>query len=159
MNYNFDFCLSIGATVEELVKEHLAARGHNIIDVTQDKEYQTKDIDFLLDNGNEKTTLEVKLDSKISRNGNFFFEEGFDRKSGFRKGWFRYCEADYICFYDSSIATGYILDFAKAREVVKEQGNQMHWFNNTDNCTGYAYLLPVGVARENDLIVYEWRNS
>ena len=72
MSYNFDFCLSVGATAEELVKEHLAARGHKITDVTQDKDYQTKDIDFLLDNGNEKTTLEVKSDSKISRNGNFF---------------------------------------------------------------------------------------
>lgn len=152
----FQYCKSIGQKTEEAVIRYLEHRGHIVQDVTGEKEYQKRDIDCLLEHEGQKASLEIKSDSKLHSSGNFFFEEGFDRKSGFRKGWFNYCEADFICIYDSIADCGYILDFRKAKEVVKEKARKVTWYNNTDGCIGYAYLLPIAVAKKGGLIAHEF---
>lgn len=152
----FNYCLSIGNRTEDIIFNYLKGRGHEVISVTDDKEYQKKDIDCLLEHDGVKATLEIKSDTKMHNSGNLFFEEGFDRVSGFRKGWFNYCEADFICFYDGIADCGYMVDFRKAKEIIKAAGRKVSWFNNTDNCTGYAYLLPIGTSKKEGLIAHEF---
>ena len=74
---NFYNSLAIGKQAEEAVKAHLEKRGITVIDVSNIKEYQKIDVDFLLRKGNQETTLEVKHDRKLHKTGNFFFECGF----------------------------------------------------------------------------------
>lgn len=94
---NFIIQKNKGVSAQEIVKEYLTNRGNTIIDVSEDKEYQPKDIDFLVEKGGNRTTLEIKGDM-FSSTGNFYFEIGADRQTGYKPGWLSYCEAVYICF-------------------------------------------------------------
>lgn len=156
---SFDYLLNIGASAEKEVKKHLETRGHIITDVSHDKSYQSVDIDFVMRSPQGQTaTLEVKHDSKLKKTGNIFIEWAFDRKTGLYKGWGQKCEADYICFYDADIRTGYIFDWYKLKQYTMQNGKQISWYNSSDNCEGYAYLLPLSEAKLNSLLIYEWRN-
>ena len=106
-----------GKVVEEIVKRHLIGRGHTVEDVSEIKEYQKKDIDFLVANGTTKQliSMEVKRDDNIFRTGNFFFEIGFEKENYYSMGWMGKCKADYISFYDTRRNKGYILDFIKTK--------------------------------------------
>ncbi len=44
--------LEVGKRAEKLVAAALAARGHKVIDVSDDREYQRRDIDFILESPN-----------------------------------------------------------------------------------------------------------
>ena len=153
---NFNYCLSIGEKTQEVIKQHLAARGHEIEDVSLNTEYQKKDIDFIVRKGNKFCTLEVKSDTKMHQTGNFFFELSFERKTGERPGWFQYCEAQFVCFYDGIAGRGYILDFNKTKKYLDNHGVCRKWWNNTDSCYGWAVLLSIAEAEEAELVAYEW---
>lgn len=149
---NFDYCLSIGKSAEEYVADYLTSRGNKVEDVSYDPMYMSKDTDFLLYKNGAYTTLEVKHDSKMEITGNFFFEVGFDRMTGYKPGWFSKCAAEYICFVGNTHC--YIIKFDK--DVIAANAISRRWCNYTDNCFGDAYLLSIDKARELDLIAFEW---
>ena len=151
---NFDITLSIGKKIERYLQNFLSSRGHTVIDHSEDKIWQDIDTDFEVRIKEQRTTLEVKADSKIHEHNNFFFEEGFDRATGYYKGWFDKCEAEHICFIDYVGGKGYILRFDK--EVIKANSISRKWYNRTDNCCGYALLLNCDRARELGLVAMEW---
>lgn len=151
---NFQSTLAIGKKYEDYVQQFLTEKGHKVINHSEDKSWQAIDIDFELYKGDKKTTLEVKADSKISVNGNFFFEEGFDRATGYYSGWFEKCQAAYICFIDYVGGKGYILSLDKP--TIQNNAVSRTWYNRTDNCQGYALLLNCDKARKLGLVVLEW---
>jgi hypothetical protein len=68
--------------------------------------------------GNTKT-FEVKWDSMISKTGNLYLElESISSKGG--KGWFNFCEADYIAYGDASAKVFYIIPLEALREKAKQ---------------------------------------
>lgn len=151
---NFEYSLSIGKRIESYLEQFLCAKGHTVINHSEDKNWQDIDTDFEVRCREQSTTLEVKADSKIHQHNNFFFEEGFDRQTGYYAGWFTKCEAEHICFIDYVGGKGYILRFDK--ELIKAHSISRKWFNHTDNCYGYALLLNCDKARELGLIALEW---
>lgn len=151
---SFELCLQIGKSAENYVADYLTAAGHIVEDVSYEAAYMSKDIDFLLYKNNKYTTLEVKSDSKINQTGNLFFEVGFDRTTGYYDGWFRKCEAAYICFCDTCGGKCYIVRFDK--DTIAANAIPRRWINYTDNCYGDALLLPLPDARKLGLIEYEW---
>lgn len=154
---NFTYCLQVGKETEQKISNYLENRGHNVTNVSDNKEYQRKDIDLLLEHNNRNASLEIKSDSKIHYTNNLFFEDGFDRKTGYYNGWLNYCEANYICFYDEIADLGYIVDFKQAKQILPSKARRKQWYNKTDDCIGYAYLLSLDVAKEEGCIVYEFR--
>lgn len=151
---SFQGTLAIGKKIEKYAISFLRSLGHTVIDHSDDKSWQNVDTDFEVRMREQKTTLEVKADSKIHEHNNFFFEEGFDRATGYYAGWFDKCEAEHICFIDYVDGKGYILRFDKA--LIKNNAISRKWYNRTDNCQGYALLLNCDRARELGLVALEW---
>ena len=149
---NFDKLLAVGKKTEDLVSDYLTTRGNTVINHTEDLDWQAIDTDFEVSKNGKTTTLEVKTDSRINQTHNLFFEVGFDRATGYYNGWFRKCEAEYILFYDSSAAKGYIIDFDKY--IIEKNSYYRRWYNNTDRCWGDAYLLPLVKAEELGLVAH-----
>lgn len=151
---NFEYLLEKGKATERIIQDLLIAEGFKIQDVSDDKEYQDIDVDMLMTISNGKEyRLEIKSDSKISKNGNFFLEKGFDRYSGYYKGWLHKCEADILCMYDSVNKIAYMLAWQDTKQYAIANGKQITWWNYSDNCRGYAILLGIEEAKNNDLIL------
>lgn len=155
----------LGVEAQEIVKAHLEARGNIVEDVSLDKDFQKKDIDFLVrkpvQSGSIDTpiaALEVKLDNNLFTTGNIFFEAGFQRGNFYSAGWLKYCEADYIAYYSKRDKHGIIIDFNKAKELLPTLGITKHFYDRYDNKDGVAILLKLEIARENNIIIYEWRD-
>ena len=158
MNY-FDKNKKLGKTAEEQVKNHLENRGNIIIDVSEIEEYQEQDIDFIVKNGNQETTLEVKLDNSFNKTDNLFIED-YSIKYDFKKlGWLNYCKADYICYYDTKMKNGIIVDFSIVKSLLDKYAYQKIFYDYQDDKERYCYLLPIGRARQHNAIVYEWIDS
>lgn len=66
--------LAVGKRGEKAVAAALLKRGHTITDVSNDAEYQDKDIDFMLCKNDVVVSLEVKNDIKSNTTGNVFIE-------------------------------------------------------------------------------------
>lgn len=66
--YNdFGLALAAGKKVEDLATEQLKKLGFTVVDVSDDKTYQKKDIDLLAEHiCNPSMTIEVKADSRIA---------------------------------------------------------------------------------------------
>ena len=129
---NFEKMNIQGLKVQEIVKKHLESRSIQVKDVSQDKDYQKRDIDFLLKKGNNFTTLEVKKDKSLYRTGNIFVECGFQRGQNYSRGWLQYCEADYICYYDTTAARGIIVDRAKLLSLL-DCGRVINFYDRYDD--------------------------
>ena len=147
-----------GIRVQELVKQHLAARGHKIIDVSQNKDYQKVDIDFIVAKDGNRTTLEVKKDKSLFTTRNIFIECGFMKGNYYSAGWLKYCQADYICYYDTSRRRGIIVDRAKLLSLL-DQGKEKTFYDKYDQKQGKAILLPLDIAYQNNAIVHEWLDN
>lgn len=152
-NKNFKKTLQEGKKGEQEIITYFKGRNSSVIDVSDDKEFQKKDIDLLLQNQeNQKCSVEIKTDNRMSKTGNFFFEIGNDRETGYYDGWVKYCQADYICFFDNTKKKGYILDWEKTKAILKEKAEYTCFCNRIDNCFTDAYLLPIGTAKRMNLI-------
>jgi len=100
------------------------------------------------------TTLEVKKDKNLFRTRNIFVECGFQRGNYFSSGWLSYCEADYICYFDTAANRGVIVDREKLLHLL-DKGKVISFYDKTDDKMGKAVLVPLAVAKS--AIVYEWR--
>ncbi len=82
-----------------MVAAALQKRGNIVLDVSSCREYQNKDIDFLVSKNKQKTTLEVKNDRRSEETGNVYIETyNTNNASRNNAGWFFYCEADFLAF-------------------------------------------------------------
>lgn len=150
-----------GKVVEEIVKRHLTNRGHIIQDVSEIREYQRKDIDFLVTHGTtgELITLEIKRDDNLFRTGNFFFEIGFQKENYYSMGWIDKSKADYLCFFDTKVGKGFILDFNATKGMIAAIGKRHYFWDKIDECEGMAYLIPIWKVKQAGLIAYEWEET
>ena len=145
-----------GLAVQEIVKSHLEDRGIEVVDVSQIKDYQKHDIDFILFKEGKSTTLEVKKDKSLFRTGNIFIECGFQRGNFYSAGWVKYCEADYICYYDTTAARGIIIDRLELLSLL-DQGKVIDFYDKIDDKNCKAVLIPLLLARKKGIIKHEWR--
>ena len=84
-------------------------------------DYWYRDIDFIITSpfSGETKTFEVKFDSCISRTGNLYLElTNIHSKGG--KGWFNFCEADYIAYGDAQNRIFYIIPLLELKKRAKE---------------------------------------
>lgn len=154
---SFDDALAIGKNGEQIVANHFAQRGHTVINVSSDKEYQEKDIDAILKNiDGTSCAIEIKTDNRMAATGNLLFEIGSCRATGYYDGWYSYCKADYIVFYDSYHKKGYCVNWNKTKPLLKKEASFKRFYNRYDQCYTDAYLLPIYKAKSINLIEYEF---
>lgn len=110
-----------GKQGESLFKEIMENRNYTVEDVSGNPEYWDKDIDFIVTSSTSglTKTFEVKWDSRINRTGNLYLEiANIHSKGG--KGWYEFCEADYLAYGDATNGTFYIIPLLELKERVKK---------------------------------------
>lgn len=99
----------------------MEGRGYEVVDVSGNPDYFYKDIDFIVTSSTSglTKTFEVKWDSRINRTGNLYLElTNIYSKEG--KGWFEFCQADYLAYGDARTQTFYIIPLLELRERVNK---------------------------------------
>lgn len=101
------------------LKEFFRANGFEVVDTSNNPRYFSKDIDLIVTNPatNGTAAIEVKWDSRIADTGNLYIEFANPRSKG-GKGWYRFCEADFIYYGDSVNRTFYIIKLSDLREYI-----------------------------------------
>lgn len=111
--------LADGKTGEDKVKQLLEEKGWAVEDVSDKKEYQEKDIDFIISKDGRTHTIEVKYDGLIAATGNFFLELRSSIEYG-TPGWFNICQADYIFYVDKHNNVVHIFSMKEMKEFVEK---------------------------------------
>ena len=109
-------------------------KNHNIdiVDVSDDEQYQKIDVDFILNN---KFYTELKTDNLIHKTNNFPIELIHHRKTGNKQGWFYYCQAFYVVRYCPIVNKLYILYFDRCKDILldKYKNKQRKWWDTDGN--------------------------
>ena len=112
---------NIGKLGEQIFSKRMRDMGYTVQDVSNNPDYWYRDIDFLIESpftGAVKS-FEVKYDSRINKTGNLYLElESINSKGG--KGWFEFCEADYVAYGDAASRTFYIIPLLELKERIKK---------------------------------------
>lgn len=110
--------LKRGEQGERAVINTMISRGHTVEDLTSNKEFFEKDIDFIVSG----KTCELKTDYVIGRTGNLFLEDYMEYTKDFsrRSGFFNTSEAEFLFYLDAKNKVLYIYDFEQLRAYVKE---------------------------------------
>ena len=131
---------NIGKAGEQAFAHKLRGSKYQVEDLTGNPAYFDKDIDFLVINpetGNRRA-YEVKSDSRISQTGNLFIET-WNRNSPKQNGWYKFCEADYIAYFDFQQKFFHCFSFADLRAVVDAK----EWPRKTCGNDSLGYLVPL----------------
>lgn len=110
-----------GKQGEALFKQRLENSGYSVQDVSNNPEYWYKDIDFIVTSPVSQLTrtFEVKYDSRINSTGNMYLElTNVNSKGG--RGWYEFCEADFLAYGDARAQIFYIVPLADLKERVKK---------------------------------------
>lgn len=106
----------------------MESRGYEVIDVSDNPDYWYYDIDFVITSPTtgEVKTFEVKWDSRINSTGNLYLEyTSINSKGG--KGWFEFCEADFLAYGDAVSGQFYMIPMKELRQAVKELPFRNAW--------------------------------
>ena len=109
--------MSNGKTGEQLFKNIMLGRNYTVEDVSNNPEYWDKDIDFIVTSSTTGTTksFECKWDGRINKTGNLYLElTNIYSKGG--KGWFQFCQADYIAYGDATARIFYIIPLLELKK-------------------------------------------
>ena len=140
--------MNIGKQGEALFQQRMTEIGYKVEDVSANPDYWYKDIDFLVTSGatGARKSFEVKWDSRINSTGNLYLElTNIHSKEG--RGWFNFCEADFLAYGDALAQCFYIIPFAALKERVTNSQRRRYAQCGSDS-TG----LLVSIAEIEDLI-------
>ena len=110
-----------GKQGEQLFSQIMKNRNYTVEDVSNNPEYWNKDIDFIITSPTTgiTKTFEVKWDSRINKTGNLYLElANIHSQRG--RGWFTFCQADYIAYGDAISKQFYIIPLLELKKKVKQ---------------------------------------
>lgn len=115
-----------GKQGEKLFQQQMQNKGYVVEDVSNNPDYWNKDIDFVITSPTTglTKTFEVKYDSRLNKTGNLYLELVNIHSQG-GKGWFEFCQADYVAYGDAITNTFYIIPLLELREKVKKMPKQI----------------------------------
>lgn len=143
----FDDCLKTGGYGEHAVWNRLikSKTVRSIVDVREDKAFQEKDIDFLIENLDRQfTPIEVKTDFQAHKTGNIVYEVS---TSG-NIGCFEKTEAKYIMYFIPESQQVHVLSVQALRKYIEDVKPKE--IKMGDNATGF--LLPIEDLRKHKVI-------
>lgn len=121
----------------------------NIVDVRDDKFFQSVDVDFLFEDTNRQYSwVEVKTDYRAHESGNFVYEV----ESGstmHTQGCFEKTKASIIAYYVPYSGHIYLIDVLKLRNFVRK--TDLRSVRMGENATGY--LLPISELERSGVIL------
>lgn len=115
-----------GKQGEQAFAWRMREAGYTIQDVSNNPDYWTKDIDFIATSPTTGATrsFEVKWDTRIHQTGNLYLElSNVHSKEG--RGWFKFCEADFLAYGDATSKVFYIIPMEKLRERAQKLPERM----------------------------------
>ena len=109
-----------GKQGERLCRQLMEQRGYFVQNVSKIPEYYYRG-DFIITSPTSglRKIFEVKWDTKINQTGNLYLET-MNIHSKDKKGWWRFCQTDYLAYGDAKTKRFYIIDLAQLKERVKE---------------------------------------
>ena len=115
-----------GKQGEYLFEQAMKDRGYIVEDVSSSSIYWNKDIDFIITSPTTGAvkTFEVKWDGCIHHTGNLYLELSNIHSQG-GKGWYKFCEADYLAYGDAVSRLFYIIPMKELRARVSELPQRM----------------------------------
>jgi len=116
--------LAIGKKGEQYLTNQLSSIGYQVHDVTQERQYQAQDIDLIAIKDNVNATIEVKNDRGIFNYGNVFLELISNLEYG-TAGWFTYCRADYLVFYEEQRGIAHLVKRAELVDTYNRNKNSI----------------------------------
>ncbi len=124
------------------LKWFLRERGYAIKDVSFEPDYWYQDIDLIATNifTKEVVTIEVKWDTQLASTGNIFIELENPRSLG-GKGWFEFCQADYLAYGDATNRIFYFIKMSDLRNYIYESKKDLRERRSWDGSAGY--IIPV----------------
>lgn len=125
----------VGKQGEEVVLNYLLTK-HIVQDVREDKEYQDRDIDFLVDGH----SLEIKTDNNIARTGNVYLET-------YKGGWFYKCDAEYLGVYSPQTNTLNIFLLSALKSLLPSFGREIKHYDRDTGLMVPAVLISVCDAK------------
>lgn len=111
-----------GKAGEQLFQQRMQQLGHTVQNVSDNSDYWSKDIDFLVTSSTSGVTksFEVKWDSKIYKTENLYLElTNVHSKQWNGEGWFKHCEADFLAYGDAHKRIFHIIPVAQLRERIQ----------------------------------------
>ena len=113
-NNSFPKMKSKGKKGETAVKDYYLKNGYEVIDVSEDKDFQKMDIDLIIDDN----FVEVKTQSSIAKSKKIALElETNYYNDLYRKGWFYSTEANFLIFYDIENNIAYSMSTDELRKI------------------------------------------
>lgn len=150
---NFEKSLEQGKIGEDIVFEYLKNKFEKVVDVSDDKQYQSDDVDFLCYRDNKEFKVEVKTDYRMDKTGNLFFELSHERKTGTYQGFFYKSTADFLLNLNANTNKLYITPFRqKWRKLAIEKGRKVRFWNTTDKCYSNGLIISIDKAIELGII-------
>lgn len=117
--------MNLGKKGERLFSNRMIQKGYKVFNTTMYKEFQCKDIDFILTSptSGDTKSFEVKFDSFINQTNNMFVETANPRsKDGI--GWYYFTQADYLAYGDSKNEIFYIIKMQDLRNYIESRNLQ-----------------------------------
>ena len=145
--------LSRGKTAEKATRTYLEVIKHaTVTDVSNDPEYQSRDIDFVVTNSKGITrTVEVKNDTRIAQTGNIMVELCHERQTGTYQGWFNKCEAEALMYVCGD--TIFSFKFPLLKLYMEQYGKHIKFSNGTDGCITHLLIAPLSdIEKEKDVL-------
>lgn len=137
MQANFYNDLDRGKVGERIFANIVADKGYEIFDLSNDKAYQKKGVDFRIRNENQQLLIDVKTDYIMYKTGNIFLE----LQDGPRVGWAKKTIADLIFYIDYNSNMVYVLEWSSCAAKIDELRKVA--FSNQDGISMVGALLPV----------------
>lgn len=120
--------------------------GFTVEDVSNNSNYYYKG-DVLITSpttGNVRV-FEVKTDNVINRSGNLYLEltNIYSKKQG-GKGWYNFCQADFIAYGDAVARRFYIFSLEELKERVEQVKPRIGYCGNDSS----GYKMPLDACRD-----------
>ena len=148
----FGKMLEEGKVGEELAMSYMQRLGYEITDVSGNRIYWAKDIDFLAKKGNERMEIEVKTESRTAKTGNVCIEDVSNVQTS-KPGWIHYTESTHLFFVEKQTRIIHCVRTDELRQLFEKEKASLKRLelSNMENGryfkTAVVYLLPLDKLR------------
>lgn len=135
----------IGKRGERIFAKFLESRGRVYKDVSNDKEFQSQDIDFLVESKREPGKMlgfEVKNDTQIAKTGNIFFET-MSNVDYSTDGCFSKTKAQVMVIVSESEKKIYMVAAGRLKKFVDENKSRLRFISRVPGSNSCGYLVPI----------------
>lgn len=154
---DFEKAASIGIIGEEVFIKYINKNlkediGSKLIDVRADKEYQEKDIDFILENiEHPNISFEVKTETTIGNNITVVYWKDIHKQ---KKGWIQVTEADYIFLYKQQLNKAFLIKTGMLKLYVESrQLKDMELLYAKSPRQAWGYVISLKDLEQNNAIL------